>query len=237
MNIPEKDKDDQYITSIKRKALLGLSSMLILVWILIFAPGWTIVYWEGWGFFFSFSIPVIIISLYFLKHDLKLIEVRIKAGPTAEKEKSQQIIQSLTGVFFVLLLLFPGLDHRYHWSTMPWFLVVFGDFLVITGLFITYLVFRENSHTSAIIEVDQGQRVVQTGPYALIRHPMYSGGLLMLLGVPFALGSWWALIFTLLLFLAIVWRLLDEERFLSSNLQGYVQYCKKVRFRLIPFLW
>jgi protein-S-isoprenylcysteine O-methyltransferase Ste14 len=116
-------------------------------------------------------------------------------------------------------------------------LVFLGDVLVALGLYIVFHVFRENTFTSATIEVKDEQQVISTGPYAVIRHPMYSGAFIMLLGIPLALGSWWAFIFVFLLFAAIIWRLLEEEKFLSKNLPGYTGYRQKVRYRLIPFIW
>jgi len=161
----------------------------------------------------------------------------VKTRLGAETEKSQQIIQGLVSVFFILAVLFPGIDHRYGWSNIPYYFVITGDILVILGLSIIFFVFRENRFASTIIEVGRGQSVVQTGPYAFVRHPMYSGALLMLLGIPLALGSWWDFLFVFLIFLAIIWRLSDEERFLTKNLPGYTFYRTKVRFRLIPYVW
>ena len=223
--------------TLRRKAASGLIGFLMALWVLIFLPAWSLTYWQGWVFFLTFSVSVITITLYFLKNDAKLIEARLKAGPVAEKEKSQKIKQALASLFFVSLTFFPGLDHRFGWSEVPSYLVIMADIFVVLGLFIIFLVFRENSYTSAIIEVGKEQKVISTGPCAAVRHPMYSGAFIMLLGVPPALGSWWALIFVFLLFAVIVWRLLDEEKFLSKNLTGYQDYCLKVRYRLIPFIW
>jgi protein-S-isoprenylcysteine O-methyltransferase Ste14 len=115
--------------------------------------------------------------------------------------------------------------------------VAFGDFLVVLGLFIVFLVFRENTFTSAIIDIYAGQKVISTGPYAIVRHPMYAGVLLMLIGEPLALGSSWALLAVIPLMLGIVWRLIQEEQFLLTNLPGYVDYRGRVRYRLVPLVW
>jgi protein-S-isoprenylcysteine O-methyltransferase Ste14 len=115
--------------------------------------------------------------------------------------------------------------------------VIAGDGLVALGFLIIFFVLRENSFASGVIEVDAGQRVVATGPYALVRHPMYSGALVMLLGVPLALGSRWGLLLVIPITLVIAWRLLDEEAFLAKRLQGYPEYQARVRYRLVPWVW
>ncbi|HEX9333695.1 MAG TPA: isoprenylcysteine carboxylmethyltransferase family protein [Anaerolineales bacterium] len=219
------------------QALMGLAQLVLILAIFLFLPGWSLNYWQAWVFLFVFSLSVLLVTLYFLKNDPRLIESRIKAGPGAEQEKSQKIIQTLASIFFILPFIISSIDHRLGWSDMPPYLVLLGDILVALGLFIVFLVFRENSFTSATIEVREEQKVIATGPYAIVRHPMYAGAFIMLLGVPLALGSWWAFIFVFLLFGAIVWRLFEEENFLSKNLPGYTSYRQKVRYRLIPFIW
>lgn len=219
------------------QAFLGLVQLVVLLAIFLFLPGWSFNYWQAWVFLIVFSISVFLITLYFLRKDPSLIQSRLKAGPVAEQQKSQKIIQALASIFFVLPFITASIDHRLGWSKVPTWVVLLGDVLVALGLYIVFLVFRENTFTSATIEVQDEQKVISTGPYALIRHPMYSGAFIMLLGLPLALGSWWALIFVFLLFAAIVWRLLEEEKFLAKNLPGYSVYRQKVRYRLIPFIW
>ncbi len=219
------------------QSLIGLAQLILILAVLLFLPTWSFHYWQAWIFLLVFAVSVLLITLYFLQKDPRLIESRLKAGPAAEQEKSQKVIQTLASLFFILPFIIASLDHRFGWSHVPTYLVLLGDVLVALGLYIVFLVFRENSFTSATIEVQEEQRVISTGPYAVIRHPMYSGAFIMLLGVPLALGSWWALIFVFLLFAAIVWRLLEEEKFLAKNLLGYTNYRQKVRYRLIPFIW
>lgn len=223
--------------AIAGKAVAGLLFLLVILVILIFLPVGNLGYWRGWGFFLSFAIPVIIISLYFMKTDIAFIASRVKAGPVAETTTGQQIIQGFAAVLFVMVILIPGIDARYGWSSVPWFISIFGDVLVVAGLGIVFLVFRENRYASATIEVEPEQRVIQTGPYSIVRHPMYAGAVIMLIGVPLALGSWWGLLFVLLLSLIIAVRLLDEERFLTQHLPGYACYREKVRYRLFPYIW
>jgi protein-S-isoprenylcysteine O-methyltransferase Ste14 len=222
---------------LNKKALGGLLRFLIILAVLLFLPVWTLRYWQAWIFLFVFSACALATSLYVMKNDPKLLERRMRAGPRAEKERSQQIIQSVAAAAFIALLLFPPLDHRFGWSAVPWFMVVAGDVLVAVGFLIIFFVFRENGFASGVIEVSDGQRVVATGPYALVRHPMYAGALVMLIGVPLALGSRWGSLMVIPIALVIVWRLLDEERFLAKNLSGYSDYRNKVRHRLLPFLW
>jgi protein-S-isoprenylcysteine O-methyltransferase Ste14 len=224
-------------TEIKIKAFFGLVFLLALMWLVLFLPAWTLDFFQAWGFWLTFSISTVIITVYLLKNDMKLLEFRTKAGPTSETQKSQKIIQIFASIFFILLLIVPGFDHRYHWSNVPVSLVILGDVFVLLGFIIVFLVFKENSFASGIIETDKEQKVITTGPYRIVRHPMYTGGLLLLLFTPLALGSYWAIIFAFLLFAIIVIRLLYEEKFLMKNLPGYKEYCEKTRYRLIPLIW
>ncbi len=205
--------------------------------ITLFVPAWSFDYWQAWVFLAVFSVTVTLITVRLLKNDPALLERRIKAGPGAEAEKSQKVVQSFAQVFFILPTILAGFDHRLGWSHIPDPLVFIGDVLVFAGLWTVDRVFRENTFTSAIIEVGKNQTVISTGPYAVVRHPMYAGAFVMLTGMPLALASWPAFIPIVLMFAAIIWRLLDEEKFLSKNLTGYSEYKDKVRYRLIPYLW
>ena len=167
----------------------------------------------------------------------ELLQRRIDAGPGAEGEKIQKLIQLLASVVFIGTMILPSLDHRFSWSAVPLPIVVAGDILTVLGFIIVFLVFNENTFTAAAIEVVPGQMVISTGPYAIVRHPMYAGALVMLLGTPLALGSWWGLSMFVLMLLVIAWRALEEERFLLKNLSGYTGYCHVVRYRLVPFVW
>jgi protein-S-isoprenylcysteine O-methyltransferase Ste14 len=169
--------------------------------------------------------------------NVSLLERRVNAGPGAEKEKSQKVIQFLAAIAFIAVFVFCAIDHRLRWSAVPPYVAIAGDVLVALGLVIIFVVFKENTFTSGIIEVEAGQKVISTGPYALVRHPMYLGALVMLLGVPLALGSWWGLFTIIPIALVIVWRLLDEEQFLAKNLSGYLEYRNNVRYRSVPFIW
>jgi protein-S-isoprenylcysteine O-methyltransferase Ste14 len=219
------------------QAFVGLLQLVLILAVLLFLPAWSLSYWQAWIFLVVFTVSVFLITLYFLRKDPDLIQSRLKVGPVAEQQKSQKVIQALASLFFILPFITSSLDHHFGWSKIPTGIVFLGDVLVALGLYIVFLVFRENTFTSATIEVQEEQKVISTGPYAVIRHPMYSGAFIMLLGIPLALGSWSAFIFVFLLFAAIVWRLLEEEKFLSKNLPGYTNYRQKVRYRLIPYVW
>jgi protein-S-isoprenylcysteine O-methyltransferase Ste14 len=161
----------------------------------------------------------------------------MRGGPTAEKEPIQKIIMSFTSLGFIGLIVFPALDHRFAWSYMPPYAALAGDGLVLLGWLAIFFVFKENTLTSATIELAPDQKVISTRPYALVRHPMYSGALVTLLGIPIALGSWWGVLIIVAILPALIWRLFDEEKFLARNLPGYVEYQNRVRCRLIPLVW
>ena len=202
----------------------------------LFLPAWTFDYWQAWVFLAVFLLSALAITAYLMKEDPKLLERRLSAGPTVEKEKTQKIIMLLASMAFVATIVLPAIDHRFSWSEVPIHIVILGNILVVLGFLIIFFVFKENSFTASTIMVAEGQKVISTGPYAIVRHPMYSGGLIMLFGVPLALGSYWGLLAFVAIALVIVWRLLDEEKFLKHNLSGYIEYCQKLRYRLVPFV-
>jgi protein-S-isoprenylcysteine O-methyltransferase Ste14 len=142
-----------------------------------------------------------------------------------------------TSIGFVGLLVVPALDHRFGWSDVPLAEVVLGDVLVLVGFYLISLVYRANTFASATIEVVTDQKVISTGPYAIVRHPMYASALLYLLGTPLALGSYWGFVALGAMMPSLIWRLIDEERFLAKNLPGYTEYQRTVRCRLVPFVW
>ena len=172
-----------------------------------------------------------------LKHDPKLVERRMKVGPAAEQRPVQKIIMAITLVGFILLIVVPGFDFRWHWSAVPTWLVLAADALLALSFVIFFIVLRQNSYAASTIRVEADQPVVSTGLYAIVRHPLYSGALLLLLATPLALGSYWGGLVAFALIPVLLWRLLDEERFLKQNLPGYAEYCHATRFRLIPLIW
>ncbi len=219
------------------QSIAGLLFLILVLAAALFLSAGTFAYWQAWVFLGVFFVSVLAITLYLMKNDPHLLESRVVAGPVAERQRMQSLIQSVASLAFLAMFILPGLDRRFDWSSVPALVVALGDLLVALGLLIVFFVFRENTYTSAIIEVGAEQQLVSTGPYAVVRHPMYSGALIMLLGVPLALASWWDLLAFIPITLVIIWRLLDEEKFLAQNLAGYPEYQNKVRYRLIPRVW
>ena len=155
----------------------------------------------------------------------------------AEQEPAQKVIMTITFFAFVLLLAVPGFDYRWHWSAEPAWLVFAANAGVALSFAVFFVVLKQNSYAASTITVEPDQPVVSTGAYAIVRHPLYSGALLLLVFTPLALGSYWTLLLLVLTISVLVWRLLDEERFLKRNLPGYADYCRRVRYRLIPWVW
>ena len=225
------------MNDLNKKAIGGLVQLVVILSALLFLPVWTLRYWQAWVLVIVFFVSALAITIYLMRNDPKLLERRIKAGPGAEKERSQKIIQFLAMISFAAIFVLPSIDHRFAWSTVPAYAVAMGDIVVVLGFLVVFLVFKENTFTSAVIEVSAGQKLIATGPYATVRHPMYTGTLAMLSGVPVALGSWWGLLTIVPMTLLLAWRLLEEEKFLAKNLPGYPEYRGKVRWRLVPFVW
>jgi protein-S-isoprenylcysteine O-methyltransferase Ste14 len=219
------------------RTILGFAFLMLVLALALFIPAGSLGFWQAWVYLADFALCTILITAYLVKYDQELLAGRVKAGPVAETQKSQQVIQGLASIFFIGLFIVPGLDYRFHWSHVSPVVSLISDGFVALGFFIVFLVFRENSYTSAIIEVSDEQKVISTGPYSVVRHPMYAGASLLLIFTPFALGSWVTFPLPLLLILVIAFRLLDEEKFLLRNLSGYEAYRQKVRYRLIPFIW
>jgi protein-S-isoprenylcysteine O-methyltransferase Ste14 len=204
---------------------------------LLFFPAWTFNYWQAWVFLAVFFVCSLAITVYLAIKDPKLLERRMNVGPTAEKEKTQKIIVTIAILFFAATIILPAIDHRLEWSLVPASIVILGDILIALAYLAFYFVFRENTYGASTIQIAEDQRVISTGPYAIVRHPMYSAALILVLGIPLALGSWWGLLMFVPTVAGIIWRLLDEEKFLSKNLAGYTDYQSKVHYRLLPFVW
>jgi protein-S-isoprenylcysteine O-methyltransferase Ste14 len=204
----------------------------------IFIPAWTLAYWQGWAFLLTISILTTLATIYIALYDKTLLESRLRAGPTAEKTSAQKIITAIGMLAFVVVIVVMVFDHRFGWSpAVPAYLSILGDALGALGSLVYFFVVKENRYAAATVEVVKGQTVVSTCPYAIVRHPMYAGALLVFVGAPLALGSWWGLLFTPLFIAWFAWRLLHEEKFLRENLPGYTEYAHRVRCRLVPYIW
>ena len=225
------------MNDLNKKAFGGLVISMVILGMCLFLPAWTVDYWQAWIFLFIFSLSILAITLYLMKKDPKLLARRMKANPSDETERNQKILHYIARLAFIGLFILSGADHRFGWSSVPVYMVLAGDLLIVLGLLIIFFVFKENSFASTTVQVTGDQKIISTGPYAIVRHPMYTGAFIMLLGIPLSLGSWWSFIMVILFFVVIVWRLLEEEIFLSKNLPGYPVYMNKVRFRLLPQMW
>jgi len=209
----------------------------ILLVMMLFLPAGTINYWQAWVFIVVFLVSVNVIGLYLALKDPALLDRRKKFGPTEEKSPVQKVAISIGVLALFGVFVFSAFSHRFGWSPVPPALSLAGDVLVALGLFINLVVFKENSYGGSTIETVEDQKVINTGLYAVVRHPMYVGVLIMICGIPLALDSWWSLSIIALAAPALIWRILDEEKILKSDLPGYVEYTRQVRYRLIPFVW
>jgi protein-S-isoprenylcysteine O-methyltransferase Ste14 len=225
------------MTKLNAKAVASLLILFVVIAGLIFTSAGTLHYWQGWTFLLVYFMASLAITLDLMWRDPALLARRMSGGPWAEREPTQRRIMVITSVGFIALIVIPGLDRRFGWSDVPSLVALGGDVLILLGFVGIRRVFTENSYTSATIELASDQRVISSGPYAVVRHPMYAAALLMLSGFPVALGSRWALLVIAVILPALIWRLLDEERFLAKNLRGYREYQGKVRYRLLPSVW
>src|SRR5258705_1119282 len=214
----------------------GVRGFIVLAGIIFLTAG-TFRYWQGWSFLATFTVCSTAITVYMALYDEKLLERRLRAGPRAETQTSQKIIIVLVMLVSIAFLVVPVLAHRFGWSPVSSYVSIVGDGLIVLGYLSIFFVIRENSYAASTIQVTEDQRVVSTGPYALVRHPMYAGALLLIIGMPLALGSWYGVLGIFGFLPVLIWRLSDEERFLTRNLPGYTEYKSKVHWRLIPGLF
>jgi protein-S-isoprenylcysteine O-methyltransferase Ste14 len=201
-----------------RQAIVRGAFGLLFFAVVIFWPAGTFDYWQGWLFLGTFVASTLSFTVYMAVYDRPLLERRMKAGPQHEREWSQKIIVSL--IYFTFLAC-----------------LVLGNVVILLFFWFIFWVTRVNSFAASTIRVEKDQRVIDTGPYASVRHPMYAGAIWLFVGMPLALGSWWPIGLIVLVMPVLVWRLLDEERILQRDLPGYSEYMRRVRFRLVPFVW
>lgn len=204
---------------------------------LLFIPAGTLNYWQGWAYVAVAVIASGAYTLYLAKYDPALLKRRTEAGIAYEKEPEQKVIISFLFIAFFALVVLPPLDFRFGWSSVPWYISVVGDALVIVSFYVFYLVSKVNTYAAANVRVEKGQKVISTGVYGLVRHPMYFGALFLVVGTPLALGSWWTLLLIPLFLPILYFRIANEEKVLLRDLQGYAEYRNKVRYRLIPYVW
>jgi protein-S-isoprenylcysteine O-methyltransferase Ste14 len=202
----------------------------------IFLPAGTMAYANGWYVWANLTAWSAALTCYLLKYDPDLLERRL-TGPNAEPETEQKRLQLFAGICVLAIFLVSSLDYRFGWSAVPVPAILAGHALICVGMGVVLLVFRENSFAASTIRIAEGQQVISTGPYAWVRHPMYSGAVLLFTGVPIALGSWWGLVMLAPLVVILAARLRREELFLVRHLPGYEAYRQKLRYRLMPGIW
>jgi protein-S-isoprenylcysteine O-methyltransferase Ste14 len=225
--------------SLKTRVIVQCAGAFGVAAALLFLPAGTLNFWEAWVFLGMVFLPMFIFCAYFYEHDPVMVERRLQRR---ENVKEQKLIMKMTNLTFVAAFLIPGLDHRFGWTrnvagVIPLWLRIVAQALVLAGYLFTFWVIDVNRFASRTIRVEPGQKVISAGPYRWVRHPMYFGALVMWLAVAPALGSYVALPFFALLVPVIVYRLLNEEKLLRQELPGYDAYCRKTRFRLVPYVW
>lgn len=223
----------------KRIVALTVSSVLGFVFMgaLLFLPAGTFAYWQAWVFIAIFAVLTTVPNAYLAVRRPDVLQRRMHAGPTAETRPAQKFASVGFLVQFVAVALVSAFDHRFGWSTVPTAVVVLGQVLVAVGLGIAMTVILVNSYAAANVTVESGQGLVSTGLYGFVRHPMYFGVLITMVGCPLALDSLWGLVVLVPALVVFAVRILDEEKLLRSDLAGYPEYTEKVRYRLVPYVW
>ena len=225
--------------SLKSTIVLRLFLSLILIVAMLFVPAGSLRFWQAWVLMALVFIPVVSCYVYFYRHDPQLIERRLQSK---EKVSEQRLVIRLLKPVFFAAFLIPGLDYRFGWSrayvgAVPLRLTVLSQVLILGSLLLVFWVLKVNSFASRTIQVEAGQSVISSGPCSMVRHPMYSGSVVMWLIIPLALGSYFAWPAFALLIPLYVFRLLNEEKVLRQELPGYSEYCLRTRYRLVPFVW
>ena len=240
--------------SLKSRLILQSAVFLAMVALALFLPAGTLHFWEAWVYLGIFFLGSVISGVYFYSNDRALVERRLRLG---EKDRQQRMIVALAMLATLAGLVIPALDHRFGWSSggessggsgggahgldgvlkLPVWLIILGQALVVVGYLIALWVLKTNTYAASTIQVEAGQKVISTGPYRIVRHPMYTGGALLFVFTPLALGSYWVLPEFLLIIPLVTWRLLEEEKVLCAQLPGYSEYRRQTRFRLIPGVW
>lgn len=216
---------------------VSMVSGLLFFGVLLFWPAGTFDYWQAWVFIAVFTATTIVPSIQLAVKNPAVLRRRMNAGPTAETRPVQRVVISATVLSVVLTLVVSALDHRFCWSSVPVWTVALGDVLVAVGLALAQLVVVQNAYAGASITVEEGQPLVSTGLYGVVRHPMYFGALVMMVGTPLALDSLWGLLAVAAAVPVLAVRIVDEEKLLVEELAGYREYRSEVRHRLVPGVW
>ncbi|WP_293053774.1 isoprenylcysteine carboxylmethyltransferase family protein [Mycobacterium sp.] len=219
------------------KGLVSATLGLAAFGLLLFLPAGTLHYWQAWVFLAVFAFSTWVPSVYLMRTNPAALERRMRAGPSAETRRLQQIVITVVYICFPAMFVVSALDHRFRWSPVPAGVCLVGDVLVAIGLGVAMAVVIQNGYAAANVTIEAGQTLVSTGLYGLVRHPMYTGNVILMVGIPLALGSYWGLMFVVPGVIVLVLRICDEEKLLEGELSGYGAYMQKVRFRLVPYLW
>jgi len=219
------------------KGLLSAALGLVAFGAMLFLPAGTFHYWQAWVFLAVFAVSTWIPSVYLMRTNPAALERRMRAGPLAETRTVQRILIIIVFIAFPVMFVISALDHRFGWSSVPASVSLIGDVLVAIGLGLANLVIVQNSYAAATVTVEAGQQLVSTGLYGLVRHPMYTGNVVLMLGIPLALGSYWGLLLFIPGFVVLVLRIRDEEDLLTHELSGYRDYTQRVHYRLLPYVW
>lgn len=205
--------------------------------LLVFVAAGTFDYWRGWAFIAVFAVATLIPSVYLALKNPDALRRRMQAGPGAETRPLQKVIITVAFVSMAAMIVISALDFRFGWSAVPTAVSVIGLVLVAVGLTITMLVTIQNGYAAANITVESGQQLSSTGWYGFVRHPMYFGNVILMIGVPLALGSYWALLIVIVGLAVLALRINDEEALLKQELAGYREYTERVHYRLMPYVW
>lgn len=224
----------QDMKALIKKIIIRFSLLLIILGLLILVPAGTFNYWQFYVYIAVTVIPMTYVMFYFIKNDPRFLERRLKIK---EKEKTQRMIQIVFTFFFLATYIISGFDRRYGWSNIPSTIVLLSNMVSLFGYLIVFFVFKQNSYASRVVEVEHSQKVITTGIYGIVRHPMYVGVIIMWIPIPIALGSYWGLIPVATIPFALILRILNEEKVLCKELSGYAEYCQQTKYRLIPFIW
>lgn len=219
------------------KGLLSASLGLLAFGLLLFVPAGTLHYWQAWVFLAVFAVSTWIPSIYLMRTNPAAFQRRMRAGPLAESRPLQRLVITAVFICFAAMFVLSALDHRFGWSVVPTPVCLLGDALVAIGLGVAMVVVIQNAYAAANVTVEAGQTLVSTGLYGWVRHPMYTGNVLLMIGAPLALDSYWGLVLLVPGLVLLVLRIRDEERLLTAELSGYREYTGKVRYRLFPYFW
>jgi protein-S-isoprenylcysteine O-methyltransferase Ste14 len=225
-----------WVKAIPKMLVFGVVEFVVFGSMLFFPAG-TFNYWQAWVFLAVVGVAAWIPAVYLLRMNPAALEARMRGGPTAETRVAQRVIIAGLYASLAAMVVVSALDHRFGWSAVPTAICVVGDVLVAIGLGVVAMVIIQNSYAAATVQVQAGQKVVSTGLYGLVRHPMYTGNVIMMVGIPLALGSYWGLVFVVPGLIVLASRIRDEEKLLQKELDGYLEYTQKVRYRLLPSMW